>query len=269
MIESDLIRSALKEVTARNEVLEHQLSCSVKREAEQKDLQKARIRSIEEANEAFLEEKNKQIQSLTRDGEEEADRAARAEKENRHLLGELESKKKQMSMLARRYEKMAAAMSALQRVVCESMPVPESPLETNDIELAPKVKHRSAIRESTELCLTTFKDLSKALDDAGIKVASGLDNPKAEPFPFPAVIEHTIPQPSMQRVKSRDKPSTHDLVAAALQGHVSDSLAYEANALFSSRQDVPRFPPSQSPYKIGSAQAAVAGAISDLRFRDQ
>lgn len=269
MIESDLIRTALKEATARNEALEQELSCSQKREVQLR----ARILSIEDANDAFLEGKNKIINSLTSDREEEAERAVRAEGEARRIQAELDTKKKQLDSLAKKYDKMCLAMSALQRVVSETvedngptpLPLPlADSLESNDFAPAPsygKTKSRVAMRESAELCLTTFKDLSQALYDAGIKASV---NTKADGPPLPSTKHKSLPQPSMQRIKSRAKPSTHDLVAAALQGHVSESLAFEANAVFSRQED------AAPAFKLGSAQAAVAqAAVSDLTTRDQ
>jgi hypothetical protein len=211
-----------------------------------------------------LLEKEKLIHSLTLDREEEADRAAKAEKENRVLKGELESKRRQMEHLGRKYEKMCAAMTALQRVVSETTMEPLSetaePLDTSDIFTAPKVVSRAAMRESAELCLSTFKDLSKAISNAGIKTVDLKDD-----LTPPSAIK-SLPQPSIERVKSRAKPSTHDLVAAALQGHVSDSLAYQANAVFNRQAKA-----ETTTFKAGSAVAAVAGAMaSDVgAMRDQ
>ena len=155
---------------------------------------------------------------------------------------------------------MASAMSALQHVICETTLDPQLPLDEPDATKVPRLKSRAAMRESAELCLSTFSDLSKALGQAGVDKKDLVD-------PSPPTALKALPQASIQRVRSRSdakppKPSTHDLVAAALQGHVTDSLASEANALFNRDAPAPIF-------KQGSAQAAVAGAICDLSIRDQ
>lgn len=263
-IEKQLIKDALEEVTAMNAELTSALAAQQNMQQKRESDLLVRLANVEAANEAFLEEKNKMIQKVTQEVEEQRARADHLDQESKLLLEELALKKKQTEHLTYKYQKMVKAMSGLQQVIYEATDE-TTPRQSDQ---APDsfggqvgIKSRAAMRESAEICLSTFSDLSKALGETRFDQEAGNLTKSKQIIDPPSALK-ALPQASMQRVRERSdskppKPSTHDLVSAALNGRVSDSLIYEANAVFNKgRNDEP------FRYKQGSAQAAISEAIS-------